>query len=437
MDTKVLNILEGMKSFLTASLSKRETYFTSLKAFTRLRKFGLHNLAFFLIFQPKRSLTIELNDFYSNQSGKNAIAKSSFSKARYLLRHELLKDWNDCFCQLVYGESGPRLHRWKGFHLKGIDGTTVYLFQDEEVAKEFGSQSNQYVSKPMARAGYEMDLLNGFVTQSWLGPLSQGEQVFAAEFLKHSKPGDMRIYDRYFASYDLIFQHLNKGVEFTMRTSISFNNVVIKFVNSGKQQSIVEFPITDKAFKSLNGQGFEVSKQDTVKVRLLRIDIGQDEPEILITSLLNVRKYPHSCFKELYNYRWGSETCFDKVKNKLQMECFSGLKVEAIYQDFFSTVIAANLHTLVVNSCDRELEKINVHRETWGEVNQNVSIGLLKARLVQLFYCNKPQKILDELQALFLKNLEPVRPGRSFPRTKPIRRLKGKYQTFKNYKRAV
>ena len=41
-----------------------------------------------------------------------------------------------------------------------------------------------------------------------------------------------------------------------------------------------------------------------------------------------------------------------------------------------------------------------------------------------------------ELQNLFIKNIEPVRPGRHAPRTLP-KRKRGKYQTFTNYRRAI
>ena len=130
------------------------------------------------------------------------------------------------------------------------------------------------------------------------------------------------------------------------------------------------------------------------------------------------------------------ETRFDQIKNKLQIEVFSGHKPPAIYQDFFATVIASNLHNLICKECTLELEQVNADKETPLAINQNVSIGLLKPRIVTLFLSNKTTAIFDKLKKLFLNHLEPIRPGRNYPRPKTIRRLKGKYQTFKNYRRA-
>jgi len=48
-------------------------------------------------------------------------------------------------------------------------------------------------------------------------------------------------------------------------------------------------------------------------------------PHLLITNLSkNELKYEES--KELYFKRWGIKTKFDKLKNKFQIENFSGIK---------------------------------------------------------------------------------------------------------------
>ncbi len=390
---------------------------------------------FFLISQSKRSLSIELNEYFDSL-GEAPCTKSAFSKARYRVSWLFFRDWHRHFVDLVYG--APRtLCTWKGYFLKAVDGSSIYLFKDAALEKEFGSQSNQYIHIPMARAGIELDVLNGYCTQAQLQPYSEGEIVFAEAFLENSAQNDLRIYDRYFASFELIFKHLKKEIQFVMRCKVDFNLVVKKFVASGKKQSEVEFSIPKNLLPALQRQGHAVGPATTVRVRLVRVEIGQAEPEILITSLLDLKKYPHGCFKELYSYRWGDETRFDQIKNKLQIEVFSGHKPQAIYQDFFATIIASNLHNMICKECTQKLKQINANRETTVAINQNVSIGLLKPRLFTLFISQKPGAIFDELKKLFLRHLEPVRPGRKYPRPQTVRRLKGKYQTFKNYRRAA
>lgn len=423
-----------MKTFVQDALNEREKYLTRVQDFTRHRVLSFDKLCFFMVNQSKRSLSIELDEHFGYYD-QTSCTKGAFSKARYRVLWCFFRDWHRHFISMMYTQPKD-LAKWKGYYLKGIDGTSLYLFRDEEIEKEFGIQSNQHTRIPMARAGLEVDVLNGYCTQAQLQPYSEGEKAFAEAFLENATEKDVLIYDRYFASFELIFKHLQKDIRFVMRCKIGFNQVVKRFVASGKKQTLVEFPIPVKARSTLQKQGYDVEAKTTIRVRLLRIDIGQKEPEILITNLYCLKRYPHSCFKEVYNYRWGDETKFDQVKNKLQIEVFSGHKPQAVYQDFFATIIAANLHNLILCQCEQELQQINAQRKIPVAINQNVSIGLLKPRLIELFTTTQPNHIFEQIKELFLGHLEPIRPGRIYPRTKTARRLKGKFQTFKNYRRA-
>ena len=283
---------------------------------------------------------------------------------------------------------------------------------------------------------FQVDLLNGYCCGAWLGPYKIGEPHFAALFLSESTRQDLLIYDRNFISFELMYKHSQSGVPFLMRSTVTFNKTVERFFHSGRKQAIEYFPINDDALESLTKQGFEVDKNTRLKVRLVRVELEGGEVEVLATSLLDKKKYRHKCFKELYGKRWGCETQIEKFKNKLQLEIFTGHKPEAIYQDFFATVIVLNLHNLIVRSCDKQLKDINEFKGKPATVNQNVSIGLLKKRLVALFESNSPAAILKELKLLFLSHLEAIRPGRKYPRAPARKRQYGKYQTYKNYRRA-
>ena len=57
-----------------------------------------------------------------------------------------------------------------------------------------------------------------------------------------------------------------------------------------------------------------------VKVRLVRVKLPDGEVELLITSLMDIKKYPTALFKELYFKRWGIETFYDEFKNKIKVE---------------------------------------------------------------------------------------------------------------------
>ncbi len=83
------------------------------------------------------------------------------------------------------------------------------------------------------------------------------------------------------------------------------------------------------------------------------------------------------------------------------------------------------------------MQQINAKRKYRYRINRNVSWASLKHNIVKLFLENKPSEILLYLQKEFERNIEPVRPGRKYERVVKLKRIKGKYQTFTNYKRAI
>ena len=71
------------------------------------------------------------------------------------------------------------------------------------------------------------------------------------------------------------------------------------------------------------------------------------------------------------------------------------------------------------------------------KINANLSIGFIKTRLVELFLEeSKTQNILLELEKLFIKNVIPIRPNRSFDRNTFKYRNRKKPAITKNFKQA-
>ncbi len=89
-----------------------------------------------------------------------------------------------------------------------------------------------------------------------------------------------------------------------MRTKTSFNTLTKAFIQSGKTSQIVEiYP-----GKSATIIDKEYNQNTPIKGRLIRVDLPSGETELLITSLLDSKKYTHKIFKELYFKRWKVET---------------------------------------------------------------------------------------------------------------------------------
>jgi hypothetical protein len=121
----------------------------------------------------------------------------------------------------------------------------------------------------------------------------------------------------------------------------------------------------------------------------------------------------------------------------LQIENFSGIRRECVEQDFFANLFVYNLQNIIEKGIEQSIKQVNECRKLNYQVNRNSSWAFIKYRLVDLFLDENSQEILLELQTRFRDNLEPVRPNRSYSRTRKTINKNGKYRTVNNYKRAI
>lgn len=84
----------------------------------------------------------------------------------------------------------------------------------------------------------------------------------------------------------------------------------------------------------------------TLKIRIVLVDIGNTEYEILATNL-STEEFTTEDLKELYGQRWTIETGFDKLKNIIDIEAFSGHRRRIIEQDFHAHIFLYNLATTI------------------------------------------------------------------------------------------
>ena len=74
-----------------------------------------------------------------------------------------------------------------------------------------------------------------------------------------------------------------------------------------------------------------------MRLRAIRFMLDSGEEELLITNIDEKRVQTHE-FKALYFKRWGIETKFDELKNKLQLQKFTGDTPLSVEQDFYATM---------------------------------------------------------------------------------------------------
>ena len=146
--------------------------------------------------------------------------------------------------------------------------------------------------------------------------------------------------------------------------------------------------------------------------------LGTSDEEIVMSR----DSFPAKSFGEIYHLRRRIETAYQILKDRLQMENFTGTKPILLEQDIYSTIYVSNIAEDIAREIEQEqadhLKNDYKHRMT---VNRSLCIGLLKSDLIYILLEKNP-KVQDELfQKLYdeiSENIVPVRPDRHYRRTK-------------------
>ncbi|WP_235846942.1 transposase [Neobacillus soli] len=162
-----------------------------------------------------------------------------------------------------------------------------------------------------------------------------------------------------------------------------------------------------------------------MRLRAIRFTLDSGEKELLITNIEDVELGIQD-FKTLYFKRWGIETKYDELKNKLQIQKFTGDTPLSIEQDFYATMFLTNMAALIKQEADEMIAKEQKGKDLTYEymVNNKLLIGKLKNNLIDLILeksARRRKKLYKRILGEIERNRTPIRPGRSFNRVKGLR----------------
>lgn len=409
--------------------------------FTRDRKMKFPHLLLFMMSMVKKSLQLELCNFMENVNSKHVthITNSAYNQARMKLDPEIFKYIIEESNNEFYSDNDERVKLWNGFRLLACDGSFFNVPFTPKLVKKFGVLTNQHITQvPNARCSILYDLENEMILNGTLSHCSMGEReilVSQLDVIKKSGFNELIILDRGYPSFDLVHEFNTRKINFLIRVQSNFSNDVKAFIESNETDTIIEL----QPSKKVNFLQKIYTRKSTITVRLVKVILDSGEVEILMTSLMDNEKYPVTIFKELYFKRWGIETLYDKLKNKLKIEQFTGYTETSIMQDFYCTLFLSNIQSLLVSEANDKLKEQGISNKKYEyKVNTNLSIGFMKTKIIDLFMKdNDAEFVLKNLEELFLKTLIPIRPNRSFTRNTQKFRIRAKPPVTKNHKNVL
>jgi hypothetical protein len=390
--------------------------------FTRQRCLTFVVVVCFLLNLLKRALQDELDEFFKVLLGadfaERVVTKSAFSQARQKLNYAAFIELNQAQVSYFYDHLAPT--RWHGWRLVAVDGSMAELPNTPQIGAHFGVWHPAAGGEcPKARLSQMFDVLNRVTLDALIVPKKVGEREAAARHFAHLQAGDLVLVDRGYPAFWLFALILSCGAHFCARFNLDGWKVVETFLASGRVEQLVTLEPSAEARKECQARGLAVAP---LTLRLVRIELASGGVEVLGTTLLDPQAYPYTLFKELYHDRWPVEEDYKAMKSRMEVENWSGESVSAVYQDFHAKVFTKNLTAMLAHPIETELGQISSEKQYRYRPNMTHALSKMKDTVVLLLQPVNPLSLLRRLWHLMLKTVEPVRPGRSYPRVKRVKR---------------
>lgn len=375
--------------------------------FTRNRKMNFTDYTFAIIKGAKTTLQASIYTFFESQNKKDEkYSKQAFSKGRRRIKPEaflkLLHATVDKFYEIADTAT------WKGYHLLGIDGTRLNLPCTEQLRKIYGEQTSQGAPQVQALASCLCDLLSGIIIDVRLERCRSSERVAAKDMIEafdaNKITNPLFIMDRGYPSAELLDYIIHAGHKFVMRCPTEF----LRGMKLSKQDTILE-------------HRFSKLKRST-KLRIIKIQLTPEKVEYLATNLFD-SDISIEDFKRLYHKRWDIETKYNDVKNKLEIENFTGILPEIILQDFYASLFLGNLAGVLEYELHDEVEAAHSTPENKYKyrMNTNMVISELKRVFIEMIMTKsiiKKERMFYIMRNRLMTAINPERPGRKYPRKK-------------------
>ena len=407
--------------------------------FVRKRKMPLTDLLFTMINRKGLTLTLELRNYMKLSHPGTEISKPGYLKQRMKLNPDAFLDLYHYHNKNFYSE--PDYATYNGYLVIAADGSSINIPTTPETLELFGTSSRKN-TKPQAAVGLAClyDVMNRMIIESDCNRCKFDEMTVAEAQIDRlpntigTKQPFIVIMDRGYPSTAAFIRMINKNIYFLARLKKSDYKKEQASLKSNDEW--IDITLDKSRIRHYEGTEMaeEMRRLGKLHLRMLKICLSDDNYEVLLTNL-PTKEFCTEQLAELYHMRWSIETAYETLKSRLQIENFTGIKVPLLLQDIYSTIYVSNLAEDIILEAQQELDEKNKKYKHKMEINQTVSIGILKNDLIYIILeedAEKQEILFNNLYEDISKNLVPIRPDRHYKRTKG--QLAGKYSN--THKRA-
>lgn len=345
------------------------------------------------------------------------VARSAIPPARLRLGAAPL-EWLFVRSGHEWAHRSAERERWRGLSLWGVDGTTLRVPDSAANRAHFGGQSIGKHGRgdsgyPSLRLVVLMTLRSHLIAAASFGPYANDERTYAEDLWPSLPNQSLVIVDRnYVQASVMALADGERNRHWLMRAKkdTSYD----KIEKLGKGDFLVEKQVT---WYSRNQ---DQSLPPTLRMRAIEYRHGK-EVRVLLTSLVDAKRYPADEIVALYRERWEIELGYGELKTDMleRQETIRSKSPESVAQELWGILVAYNLVRLEMEHIADDigvpplrvsfLEALRSMREQWLWAAMTATPGAIPKRLATM---------RDRMRRFVLP---PRQPARSYPRAVKIK----------------
>ena len=370
------------------------------KDFIRNRKLSFSMNILLILSALKHSIQTGIDQFLIDTDAVfDTYSKQAFSKGRQRILPEAFLELHKKSVEFFYNEAD--YETYFGHRVLAVDGSKINLPYNSELLDIYGSQksTNGLIQSLVSCL---TDVMNNVIIDGIMAPFDSSERELAKQNITNSvnmlTDNDIILFDRGYPSSELM-QFLDKnGSKYIMRCDATFLGKILKTHIENDFVTIHKF----------------VKSGITLTFRVVRFPISDETTEILVTNILD--EFDIADFKQLYNLRWGIEKTYNCIKNKFELESFSGTKPICILQDFYANLMLYNALAMVMYENNKELaKKGDTETKYIYKTNENQAVNKIRENLIKAVITENEferARLFTKIRKQLQKEVVPVRPNR-------------------------
>lgn len=402
--------------------------------FTEQSNMSLADWGVFLSFKEDRTLQSDIENYITNYKPELDIPSKQFiSSQRTYIKPVFFQDISKKYLELIdYKNDNQTFKTFKGFRLLAGDGSDFEIPDFPETREEFNIKDTPKYRKPaMCKFSSVQDVLNGFILDGIVDDYKAAELPLMHQHLQNIEnmivpAKTIWIFDRGYTAMELYARIIEMNSYFIVRLRKDSYKEEMKTIID--EDSPISLNIDGNRLKKFHDTELKniYSKKWTINLRIVTITNNNGEKYSLLTNIpkevLNTNE-----IGEIYKLRWGIETNYNTMKNRIYIENYSGKRRICIEQDIYSKFLKFNIFNYLKIKFNK---LIKIKKEKQGDyrqyqVDQANLIRNLKDKLLSILL-SKSKKIREKLVKNFHKSCmrypNRVRKNKTTPRKKKLHR---------------